>query len=323
MSAAVTLAGGGLTARVLTLGAIVQDLRMEGVAHPLVLGSPDPADYAGPLRYAGAIVGRFANRIAGARFALDGVEFRTDANEGGRTTLHGGAEGTDRMVWRLAARRADAALLRLDLPAGHMGFPGRLRIALRLALPGDGVLAFDLRATTDAPTVCNLAHHGYFNLTGAADVLSHRLRIDADRYLPTDLRLIPTDPAPVVGTRFDFRQPRPVAAGEGLDHNFCLNPAPGLRPVAWLAGGGLTLTVATDQPGLQVYDGAHFDGAPGLEGRCYGPHAGIALETQVWPDAPNRPDFPPARLDPGRLYRHRVRYRFARSRHAPDRPTGA
>lgn len=313
-----TLTGGGLRAEVLTLGATLQDLRLEGVAHPLVLGSPDPAAYLGPLRYFGAVVGRFANRIGGARFALDGTEYRLSANQDGRHLLHGGETGTDALIWDVLAQAGDRARLGLVLPDGHMGFPGTLRIACEIALPGAGRLALDLSATTDAPTLCNLAHHGYFNLDGGASILDHRLSVAAEHYLPVDHDLIPTgEVAPVADTRFDYRRARPVgdASGQGLDHNFCTARGWGrLRAVARLEGpeSGVSLEVWTDAPGLQVYDGAHIDGLKGLDGRVYGRHAGIALETQGWPDAPNRPGFPPAILRPGQTYRHRVEYRFAR-----------
>lgn len=309
---ALTLRGGGLTARLLTLGATVQDLRMDGVDHPLVLGCPDPADYLGDGLYLGAVVGRFANRIGGARFTLDGREYRTDPNFRGRHTLHGGARGTHWHLWTIEDARPDAATLSLALPDGDMGFPGALSVRADIALR-DGALIVDLSATADAPTPCNLAHHGYFILDDTGDVRGHRLRIAADRYLPVDDDLIPLDPAPVEGTRFDFRAARSIAPG-AYDHNFCLSDGPvAPRVVAELTGGtGIRMRIETDQPGLQVYDGAHFKEMAGLDNRRYGPFAGVALETQGWPDAPNRPDFPDAILRPGETYRHHAAYRFSR-----------
>lgn len=308
-----TLSGGGLTAQVLTLGATVQDLRMEGVDHPLVLGCPDPADYLGDGLYMGAIVGRFANRIGGARFTLDGREYRTDPNFRARHTLHGGSQGTNWHLWTVEEAREDSATLTLVLPDSEMGFPGTLSIRADIALR-DGALIFDLSAETDAPTPCNLAHHGYFNLDGGDDVRSHGLRIVADRYLPVDDDLIPLPgTAPVEGTRFDFRQARPITPGE-YDHNFCLSDGPvAPRIVAELTGqSGIRMEIETDQPGLQLYDGVHFDGLAGLDGRRYQRFAGVALETQGWPDAPNRPDFPDAILRPGQTWRHHAAYRFSR-----------
>ncbi|PZO68257.1 MAG: galactose mutarotase [Paracoccus denitrificans] len=307
-----TLRGGGLTAQILTLGAIVQDLRLDGIAHSLVLGCADVADYFNGGRYLGAVVGRFANRIGGAQFTLDGVTHHTDPNFRGRHTLHGGSVGMDLQVWDIIERRDDAVTLGLRLPDDDMGFPGNLSAQVQIAL-SDGALVLDMTATADAPTPCNLAHHGYFNLDGSDDVRDHTLWIDADRYLAVDDDLIPLPgTSDVADTRFDFREPRRILPG-GYDHNFCLSDGP--RPprvVALLQGkSGLRMEVATNAPGLQVYDGAHFDGLAGLDGRRYGPFAGIAMETQGWPDAPNRNDFPSAILRPGQTYHHHVSYGFS------------
>lgn len=308
-----TLVGGGLTAQVLTLGAAVHDLRLDGVDHPLVLGCRDMADRLGRGLYMGAIVGRCANRIGGAGFALEGNDYRTDPNFRGRHTLHGGSHGTHWHVWTIEDAMADRATLSLTLPDGAMGFPGTLAILATIALR-DGALCLDIRAESDAPTPCNLAHHGYFNLDGTGDVRNHGLRVAADRYLPVDDDLIPLGEAvPVAGTRFDFRRARPIGPG-GCDRNFCLSGGPAApRVVADLVGQtGIAMRIETDQPGLQVYDGAHFDGVDGLDGRRYGPFAGVALEPQGWPDAVNRPGFPDTILRPGEVYRHRTAYRFSR-----------
>ncbi len=308
-----TLTGGGLTAQVLTLGATVQDLRMDGVDHSLVLGCPDPADYLGDGIYMGAIVGRFANRLGNARFMLDGQEYRTDPNFKDRHTLHGGSRGTNWHLWQVEEACHDSATLSLALPDGDMGFPGAITIRARITLR-DGALIFDIQAQADAPTPCNVAHHGYFNLDGGGDVRNHRLRVAADRYLPVDDDLIPLPgTAPVQGTRFDFRQAREIVPGE-YDHNFCLSDGPAApRVVADLTGqSGIRMQIETDQPGLQVYDGVHFGGLSGLDGRSYDRFAGVALETQGWPDAPNRPDYPDAILRPGQVYRHHAAYRFSR-----------
>lgn len=309
----ITLMGGGLTARVLTYGATLQDLRLEGVDHPLVLGAPDLAGYLGPMLYFGAIVGRYANRIAGGRFRADGQEWQAERNEDGRNTLHGGSAGSGQMLWRIAAFSEASVTLTLDLPDGHMGFPGAMQVQAVIALPGDGALSFDISATTDRPTPCNFAHHGYYNLDGSDDVLGHRLQIAAEHYLPVDDHLIPTgEEALVKGTRFDFRDPHEIAPGR-YDHNFCLwRSRTELRPVALLTGqSGVTMEIDTTEPGLQLYDGGHIDGFPGLGGRRYGRHAGVALEAQNWPDAPNHPRFPDWLLKPGQTYRARTVYRFA------------
>lgn len=315
---AVTLAGGGLAAKVLTLGAIVQDLRIEGVAHPLVLGCPSLSGYLGEGRYFGALVGRFANRIGGARLAIDGREYRTDPNFLGRHTLHGGARGINARVWRIDDLRPDAVDLSLDLTDGEMGFPGNMRIEARISLEG-GALCFALGAVTDAPTPCSIAHHGFFDLDGTGDIRGHQLQVAADHYLPVDVELIPTgEIAPVAGTRFDFRQPR-VIGPEGYDHNLCLSDtARPLREIARLTGRhGLAMTVGTTECGLQFYDGAHMARIGGLDGRTYGPFAGLALESQGWPDAPNRPGFPDAILRPGQAWRSQTRYHFSTAEKGP------
>ncbi|WP_410218875.1 aldose epimerase family protein [Paracoccus sp. (in: a-proteobacteria)] len=310
---AVTLRSGTMTARVLTLGAIVQDLRWDKADHPLMLGCPDVADYLDAGRYLGAIVGRFANRIGNARFRLDGRDYQTDPNFRDRHTLHGGSEGTDLQIWQIETLAPDRVMLRLTLADGHMGFPGTMGIAATIALSQD-TMSITLQAETDQPTPCNLTHHGYFNLDGGGDVRCHHLNIDAAHYLPVDADLIPTgEITPVEGTPFDFRRERMIG-DTGYDHNFCLSRSSGpMRPVARLTGqGGISMDIVTTACGLQLYDGVHLSDLQGLEGRVYGPHAGAALEAQHWPDAPNQPDFPKAILRPGEVFDMTVSYRFSR-----------
>jgi aldose 1-epimerase len=313
---AITLAEGGLTLRLLTLGATVQDLRLAGVAWPLVIGAEDPAAYAGPLLYAGAIVGPVANRIAGASARIAGRRCRFEANQGA-TLLHSGASGLHARIWQIETAGPDRATLICHLPEGDGGFPGNRTIRATFALSDPGALTLTLTATSDAATLMNLAHHGYWNLDGTADTQGHRLSVRADSYLEVDASLIPDGPPrPVDGTHFDLRAGRRLADAPPLDHSFCLAPA--RRPVtqaATLTGAsGVRLRIETTEPGLQVYDGRHLAVPPGLGlgGRGYGPFAGIALEPQVWPDAPNRPDFPPALLRPGETYRQVTRFRLDR-----------
>ncbi len=291
----------------------MQDLRLAGAGRSLVLGFADAAAYLDAGIYAGAIVGRYANRIAHGRFRLDGRDHRVDRNHLSRHLLHGGVDGTHRQLWQIAELGADRATLTLTLPDGHMGFPGTLRISASFSVAADA-LSIGLAAEADAPTPVNLAHHSYFNLDGDGDIRGHALRIDAESYLPVDAELIPTGAiAAVAGTAFDFRKPRQIG-GSGYDHNFCLAAARRrLRPVAWLSGrSGLAMTVETTEPGLQLYDGRHFAGIPGLDGRIYGAYAGVALETQGWPDAPNHPAFPDCILRSGQEWRARTNYRFGR-----------
>ena len=314
---AIDLSAGQIRATILTLGATLNDLRLAGTPWPLVLGGTTAADYEGPMAYFGAIVGPVANRIAGAAATVGGRTLRLDANEAGRTTLHGGRNGTSTRVWTLERSSAAEAVLSLGLGDGDGGFPGDRHIVARFRAVPPATLALDLTATTDRPTLMTLAHHSYWNLDGTADTAGHVLSVAADTYLPVDDRLIPDGgPAPVTGTHFDFRRGRVLDARPRYDHNLCLAAARrSLTAVAELRGqSGVSLTVSTTEPGLQVYDGQGLGTAPrpGLTGRPYGPFAGVALEPQVWPDAPNRPDFPSAALEPGETYRQSLRLTLAR-----------
>lgn len=315
-----TVAGGGLTARLLTWGAVVQDLRIAGHDAPLVLGFETLDDYLDHSLFFGAIVGRYANRIAGGKFILDGERFETDANDNGNT-LHGGSKGLDRRVWRIAETGPDFATFTIRDPAGWMGFPGALDISCTYRLKPPATLCVELAATCDRPTLCNLAHHSYFNLDdgGRSDILDHRLRIAASAYLPVDEEGIPTGAVmPVEGTAFDFVLPRAIRPSDGgetpYDHNFCLSAARGpLRQAAWAQGpaSGIEMEVWTTEPGLQLFTG-HFPDreAAGLGGIPYRSRAGFCLEPQIWPDSPNQPYFPQAVLRPGEEYRQVSEYRF-------------
>ncbi|MFN3147630.1 MAG: aldose epimerase family protein [Paracoccaceae bacterium] len=315
---AVTLAGGGLTATVLTRGAILNDLRLTGVPWSVVLGAPDLAPYEAGMAYYGAIVGPVANRISRGRAEIAGRTCVFEANAHG-ILLHGGATGTHAQVWEIAARDAASVTLATDLPDGLGGFPGNRHLRATYALPGDGVLELTIEADTDAPTLLNLAHHGYWNLDGTPDYTGHRLRIMAERYTPVDDLLIPTgETAPVAGTPLDFRAARALAPGRDarVDHNFCTGDARGgLRPVLELTGtSGVALAVETTEPGLQVFDGGNGAAAAftGHDGRGLGPFAGMAIEPQCWPDAPHNPGFPPILHGPDTPYRQVTRFRLTR-----------
>lgn len=322
----ITLRGGGLVARVLTLGAIVQDLRMDGVAHPLVLGAETPEPYLDQMQFFGAIVGRFANRIAGATFEIDGRTYRIPANSPGGHALHGGPQGSSQQLWQITAQAPDSVTLALHLPDGDMGFPGNLDVRATISLPASGTLQFDIQASTDHATPCSFAHHGYFILDDTGNLAQHDLRIDAEHYLPVDGALIPTGRIePVAGGAFDFCTARSLS-GQSLDHNFCLSMQQmPLRPVAWLRSTASDISMRMDstEPGLQVYTGAQIpqDGLQGLGNRRYGPFAGIAMEAQAWPDAPNRPAFPSAILRPDAQYSQSTRYVFSKAQPDPDAGT--
>jgi galactose mutarotase-like enzyme len=246
----------------------------------------DPAE--DPDGYAGATIGRSANRIAGGRFELDGVERRLPVNDRGNT-LHGGPDGFDARTWTVLETGRCHVVLGLVSPDGDQGFPGELDVQARLEVDGPR-LATSYDATTSAPTVVSLTSHPYYRLVGPGRaVTDHRLRVAADDYLPVDDTGLPTGTAPVPGTRFDHDRPRPLAAD--LDHCWVLRGS-GLREVATLTGDGLALDLATDQPGLQVYSGG---------GRI----DGVALEPQHLPDSPHHPDWPSTVLRPGEDYRWR------------------
>jgi aldose 1-epimerase len=308
----VTISDGRLTAHLISYGATLQDLRLAGVDHPLVLGTGTLEDYFVNLRFFGATVGRFANRIARGQFTIGGETYQTDLNEKDRTTLHGGTEGLGAVNWRVESSTDTAVTFAVEQADGHMGFPGALlaRTTYRIV---SGALEIEMSATCDKTCPISIANHSYFNLDGGADITSHMLHIAAEGYLPVDDKMIPTgDIAPVADTKFDFRTLRAVGEA-GYDHNFCLTPAEGLREVAVLSGAsGVTLRLETDAPGLQVYDAQHLtaEGQPGLEGRRYTTRAGLAMETQMWPDAPNQPGFPDAVVPAGETYRSLNRLTF-------------
>ena len=305
----VRLQAGGTSAQILTWGATLQDVRLDGLDRGLVLGAPEIGPYLGPMRYFGAIVGPVANRIAGGTAELEGVRHQFETNEAGRTTLHGGHIGTDARLWVLEDRDTASCLMSLALADGEGGFPGNRVLSAEYRLGDDGALTLTLTAVSDAPTWMNLANHAYWNLTGRDGLEDHALSIAASSYLEVDDHLIPTGaPVPVAGTRFDFRAPRPVRReGEAMvDHNFCLDP--GARPSLVLTGGGLRLEITTDAPGVQIFDATGLTPGPGHDGRQHGPHAGLAIEPQFWPDTPNHPDYPSIRLDPGATWSQVSRY---------------
>jgi aldose 1-epimerase len=294
--------------RVLSYGGIVQSVEVPdraGRAAGVVLGFPDLDGYlARPEPYLGALVGRYANRIAGGRFPLDGRTYALETNDGPHS-LHGGVRGFDKRVWDVAPVEHGVRLSRVSAH-GEEGFPGRLEVSATYSLLAGGALRIAYEAVTDAPTVVNLTNHSYFNLAGSGDAGGHELRLAASRYTPVGADLIPAGgPADVSGTRFDFRTARKV--GGGYDHNFVLDK--GVTDTAVEVAelhepaSGRVLTVATTEPGLQLYTADHL-------GEPFAPGDGVALETQHFPDSPNRPDFPTTVLRPGEVFRSETVYGF-------------
>jgi aldose 1-epimerase len=320
-----TLGNGGTTVRVLTYGGVVQTLEVpdaRGEVGNVVLGYADLAGYLSEDDpYLGALIGRYGNRIAGGRFTLDGETYRLPVNQA-PNTLHGGPGGFSERVWTATDVGDDSvAALRLELVSddGDQGFPGTLRTTVTYTLDDRSRLTVHYQATTDAPTVVNLTQHTYWNLAGegSGDVYDHLLQLDASGYTPVDEALVPTgEVAPVEGTPFDFREPTPVGArirvadrqlrhGQGYDHNWVLDHGDGLGQAAVLhdPASGRTLRVLTTEPGVQCYSGNFLDGTlVGTGGGFYRQGDGLALETQHFPDSPNRPQFPSTVLRPGEVY---------------------
>lgn len=324
----------GFEAAIIPYGAVLQSLLVpdrDGRSVDIVLGHDEFDGYLAQRKFLGATVGRYANRIAGAKFTLDGATVKLDANNG-PNMLHGGHDGFDRKLWRIVELKETpepAVVLAYTSADGEGGFPGQLETRVTYRVSGPTELAVIFEATTDRPTVVNLTNHSFFNLDGAlseSQILDHRIRIAADHFLATDATSIPLPgpPHPVDDTPFDFREPHAIGArirrdheqlrrGHGYDHNFCLASGDGIRLAARVASprSGRVLELLTNQHGLQFYSGNVLDGTlSGKGGRLYRQSDAFCLEPQTWPDAPNRPDFPSARLDPGRLYRHEIVYRF-------------
>ncbi|GAA4877081.1 aldose epimerase family protein [Kitasatospora terrestris] len=329
-------APGGVMAEVLSLGARLEAIHVpdrDGHRTNVVLGGGQVAELLGGAAYFGATVGRYANRVAGGELPLGGAVHQLATQDTGHT-LHGGPDGFATRLWEGVPVRKDGRVgvrLRLHSPDGDQGFPGALTAEVSYLLDADGELTIEYGATSDASTVVNLTNHAYFNLAGegSGTVLEHLLRVDASGYLPVDEDLIPLGPVEsVTGTAFDLRETRPIGerlaarhpqldrAGGGYDHNWVLNGT-GLRTVAVLTdpASGRRLECRTTEPGLQVYTGNHFDGSvTGRSGRPYLAHAGIALETQHYPDSPHRPEYPSTVLHPGEAYRSTTVYRFTAGR---------
>lgn len=320
--------------KAITYGGVIVSLETpdrRGNPADIVLGCDDLQGYLKGTPYFGAIVGRYANRIADGRFSLDGETYTLATNLGPHH-LHGGATGFDRVVWAAEPfERDDSAgvTLRYTSPAGEEGYPGTLAVAVTYTLTADDTLAIDYFATTDAATPINLTQHSYFNLAGEGngDILDHDLTIFAGRYTAVDASLVPTGAMPAVdGTPFDFRTPHAIGErinddqehlrfGGGYDHNFVLDPGSGelrLSALVHERTTGRILGIHTTEPGLQFYSGNYLDPAvAGKAGNAYGPRSGFCLETQHFPDSPNRPEFPPTILRPGEEYRSRTLWRFA------------
>ena len=324
----------GLRAQVITHGGTIVGIEIpdrKGVRDNVVLALPSLAEYLAQDSYLGALIGRFANRIGGASFVLDGSEYHLSKNDGDNC-LHGGRIGFNKATWHVVDRADDPEprlTLRHTSPDGDQGFPGTVVLEVTYVVSGENTLRIGYQAETDRPTVVNFTNHAYFNLGGpaSADILEHELMIVAERFTPVDNQLIPTGQTrDVADTPFDFREPHPIGgrigqqdeqleAALGYDHNFILRPSPRgeLRLAARARDrrSGRVLEVHTTEPGLQLYSGNHLDGTlRGPTGEVYGQHTGFCLETQHFPDSPNQPAFPCTILRPGERFASMTEYRF-------------
>jgi aldose 1-epimerase len=321
----------GVEATIMSYGGTLVSLLApdrDGVRADVVLGFDEFAPYLSDHPYFGSLIGRYANRIAGASFTIEGKNYRLSANDG-RNHLHGGRIGFDKILWEAApADSPEGPQLALNhfSRAGEEGYPGDLAVKVIYTLTAQNELRLDYSARTDQTTVINLTNHSYFNLAGAGTIHGHILRLAAERYLPVDEGLIPLgEQRSVRSTPFDFTGPRSIGSGisadeaqlrlaGGYDHCWVLaqqSAACTLAAELYEPMSGRALTLFTTQPGIQVYTGNFLDGGiRGKRGQRYGRHSGLCLETQHFPDSPNQPTFPTTILRPGEMYRETTVYRF-------------
>ncbi|MBN1769390.1 MAG: galactose mutarotase [Prolixibacteraceae bacterium] len=323
----------GIGAKVTNFGARIVAICVpdaQGNPVDVALGHDNLDAYTTPRgeTYFGAAIGRYGNRIGAATFELDSVVYNLPTNDG-RNHLHGGPKGFFDVVWDVEQVSDSKIIFTYHSPDGEMGYPGNLEVSMVYELTDDNGFRIEYTATTDKATICNLTNHSYFNLSGegAETINDHVLMIDADKTTPVDRRLIPTgELADVVGTPFDFTTPTVIGErldsehpqmlyGGGYDHNWVLNNSGikvALAATAYSTVTGIQMDVLTDQPGVQFYGGNFIDGSTtGKRGIPYGYRSGFCLETQHFPDSPNKPQFPTTTLRPGETYKHVCEYRFS------------
>ena len=322
----------GMTVKIASYGGAVVSLTApdrQGKFADVVLGMDTLPGYEKQTAFFGALIGRYGNRIGHAQFQLDGQTYKLPKNDG-ENTLHGGPKGFDKHVWKVRKAQGAAIELTYVSPDGDEGFPGTLTANVIYTLTARNELKIDYSATTDKDTVVNLTNHSYFNLAGAGagDILNHRLTLYASRFTPVDAGLIPTgELLPVAGTPFDFTNSTPIGArigqsdqqlqyGKGYDHNWVLNTS-AAEPLTKAAevyepSSGRVMEVFTTEPGIQFYTGNFLDGSiHGKGGKVYPYRGALCLETQHFPDSPNKPDFPTTELKPGAAYSSTTVYRFS------------
>jgi len=322
----------GMEAKITNYGGIIVALSVpdkKGQFADVVLGFDTLEPYLGKHPHFGALTGRYANRIGGAKFKLNGQEVQVTANSG-KNHIHGGVENFAKKVWKASDFRKGDSVgveMRYTSPDGEEGFPGTLECLVTYTLKADNTLEIKYRATTDKATVVNLTNHSYFNLAGegSGDVLGHEMMIASAEYTPTDDTLIPTgEIATVVGTPLEFNVPLKIGSridydfkalvqGKGYDHNYVLRAGSGLRLAAKVRDpkSGRVMTVTTTEPGVQFYTGNHLKGVAGKSGHVYEKRHGFCLETQHYPDSPNQPAFPSVVLHPGDVYQSTTSFQFS------------
>jgi aldose 1-epimerase len=317
----------GLKADIITYGGIVTSLQLpdrNGKFADIVLGCDTLDDYAKRSPFFGAIIGRYANRIAKGRFTLDGVEYKLATNNG-PNHLHGGVKGFDKVVWNaepIQTKEGPALKLTYKSRDGEEGYPGNLSCTVVYTLTNDNELKVSYQATTDKTTVINLTHHSYFNLAGynSGDVLGHTLQIFSDYFTPVDDVQIPTgEIKPVKGTSMDFTKPMVIGSRikqvpGGYDHNYVLNSSDGSLALAasvYEPKSGRVMEIFTTEPGVQFYTANFLDGSVKGKGAVYNKYAGLCLEMQHFPDSPNKPNFPSVVLRPGKKYTQLTVHKFS------------
>ncbi len=320
-----TIGNGKFDVEVINFGAAIKAIRttdLSGFTVDTVLGFDTLAEYEVNNPYLGVTVGRYANRIADGSFKVEGKEFKLAVNNG-PNALHGGLQGFSHKVWLaevVGERSVEMTYISAD---GEEGYPGNLTVKVKFTVTGDNALEITYKAETDQPTVINLTNHSYFNLDGEGSILDHIVKINSDKFLPTDDTNIPTgELRPVDGTPFDFRNPTAIGAkineadeqlkvGNGYDHNYIIDGNLNeFQAEAWSEKSGIKLEMSTTEPGVQLYTGNYLQNTPGKGGAVYADRTGFCFETQHWPDSPNRPEFPSTELQPGKPFKSTTIYRF-------------
>lgn len=316
----ISISNGRLTAKILRFGASLCDLRLKGHDQPLILGFENAEDYRAHGHYLGAVIGRYANRIANACCPVGDREIALEQNNGSNH-LHGGTPGFSNRDWVLKSAIPTSVHLTTTSPDGEAGYPGKLEVNAIYSLVDERVLQLELSATSDQETILNLCHHPYFNFSNRQTIDDHTLQIHTDRFLPVDEHLIPTgEILSVAGTKFDFTQPHHVSPSTNASHfnnTYCLphDKTSVLVRAATLTHDTIEMQLWTSQPGVHLYNGYKLNNVPpGLNNQQYGPRAGLCLEAQNWPNSPNFSHFPSAILAAGVQYTQKTEYRFSLKR---------